>query len=148
MKDYICAIIGAAGGALASAFGGFDAGLMTLLIFMAIDYVSGLIVAGVFHSSTKTATGSLNSHVGWRGLCKKCMTLLYILIAQRLDLTLNTTFVRDMVTIAFITNELISITENAGLMGVPLPPVITRAIELLTKKSEAANDNHTVHLDD
>lgn len=60
-----------AGGAISQAFGGWDSAMMTLLIFMAIDYVSGLIVAGVFHSSDKSETGTLNSAACWQGLLKK-----------------------------------------------------------------------------
>ena len=53
-KEMVCTITGAVGGAIASFFGGWDQALMTLIIFMAIDYISGLIVAGVFHNSKKT----------------------------------------------------------------------------------------------
>lgn len=136
MKDVICAAIGILGSALASVFGGWDAGLATLIIFMAIDYISGIVVAGVFHQSRKTESGALESKAGWKGLCKKCMTLLFVIIAHRLDIILNVTYVRDTVTIGFIANELISIVENAGLMGIPLPTVITKAIDVLTKKQE------------
>ena len=85
MKEMICTIFGVIGSAIASFFGGWDAGLATLLIFMCLDYVSGLIVAGVFKNSPKTDTGSLESKAGWKGLCRKCMTLVFVLIAYRLD---------------------------------------------------------------
>ena len=68
IKEKICALIGMGGSLIASLFGGWDAALVTLLIFMGIDYVTGLIVAGVFHASGKTATGALESHAGWKGL--------------------------------------------------------------------------------
>lgn len=137
MKQTICTIVGAVGSAIAAAFGGWDSGLVTLLIFMALDYISGLIVAGVFKNSTKTASGTLESRAGWKGLCRKCMTLLFVLVAYRLDLIIGTNYIRDAVIIAFIANELISLTENAGLMGVPLPAVIMKAIDVLQKKSES-----------
>ena len=136
MKQTICTIIGAVGSAIAAAFGGWDSGLVTLLIFMALDYISGLIVAGVFKNSTKTASGTLESRAGWKGLCRKCMTLLFVLVAYRLDLIIGTNYIRDAVIIAFIANELISLTENAGLMGVPLPAIIMKVIDVLQKKSE------------
>lgn len=136
MKGKICTIIGIIGSVIASWFGGWDTGLATLIVFMAIDYISGLIVAGVFHRSRKTENGALESLAGWKGLCRKGMTLLFVLVAYRLDLAIGTTYIRDTVVIGFIANELISITENAGLMGIPLPAVITKAIEVLTKKSE------------
>ena len=140
MKQTLCAIWGLIGSAIASFFGGWDAGLATLLIFMAIDYVSGLIVAGVFHTSNKTNSGSLESRAGWKGLCRKCMTLLFVLVAYRLDLVIGTNYIRDAVIIAFIANETISLVENAGLMGLPLPAVITKAIDVLQKKSESDGD--------
>ena len=137
MKQTICSIFGVIGSAIATLFGGWDAGLATLLIFMALDYVTGLIVAGVFHNSTKTDTGTLESKAGWKGLCRKCMTLIFVLVAYRIDLILGLDYIRNAVIIAFITNELISLVENAGLMGVPLPAVITKAIDILQKKSES-----------
>lgn len=139
MKRVICTVVGMVGGFIASRFGGWSTGLVTLLIFMSIDYLSGLVVAGVFHNSPKTGTGTLESRAGWKGLCRKCMTLLFVLIAYRLDLELSTNYIRDAVIIGFMANELISIVENAGLMGIPLPPVITKAIDVLTKKAESGN---------
>lgn len=134
MKNGICTAVGVIGGFLASLFGGWDAALTTLILFMVIDFISGLVVAGVFHNSTKSETGTLQSFAGWKGLCRKCMTLLFVLIAYRLDLAIGVTYIRDTVIIGFIANELISIIENAGLMGLPLPEVITQAIDILKKK--------------
>ena len=128
--------VGAVGGAFASFFGGWDAALTTLLIFMGIDYLTGRIVAGVFNKSQKTKTGSLESRAGWKGLCRKGVTLLIVLVACRLDLLTGSTFIRDAVVIAFVVNETLSIIENAGLMGVPIPSVIVKAIEVLKKRSE------------
>lgn len=137
MKEMICTVLGVIGSTVASFFGGWDAGLATLLIFMCLDYVSGLIVAGVFKTSPKTDTGSLESKAGWKGLCRKCMTFVFVLIAYRLDLVIGTNYIRDAVVIGFIANETISLVENAGLMGVPLPAVITKAIDILQKKTES-----------
>ena len=136
MKDGICTAIGVVGSTIASFFGGFDAALITLLIFMGVDYATGLIVAGVFHKSEKTENGALESRAGWKGLCRKGVSLLVVLVACRLDMIMGSNFIRDATVIAFIANEAISIIENAGLMGVPIPSVITKAIEVLKKKSE------------
>ena len=103
---------------------------------MAIDYVSGLVVAGIFHNSKKTSSGALESKAGWKGLCKKGMTLLFVLIAYRLDLAIGTSYIRDAVIIGFMANELISIVENAGLMGLPLPAIINKAIDVLQNKGK------------
>lgn len=136
MKEGICTGIGVVGSIVASLFGGWDSALVTLLIFMGVDYASGLVVAGLFHNSKKTDTGTLESRAGWKGLCKKGMTLLFVLIAYRLDLALDVNYIRDAVIIGFMANELISIVENAGLMGLPLPTAVTNAVDILTKKSE------------
>lgn len=137
MKVKILSLLGCAGSVIASLFGGWDAALVTLLIFMGIDYVTGLIVAGVFHTSEKTENGTLESRAGWKGLCRKGVTLLVVLVACRLDLMMGSNFIRDAVVIAFVANETISIIENAGLMGIPIPAVVTKAIEVLKKKAES-----------
>ena len=67
------------------------------------------------------------------------MTLAVVLVACRLDMVIGSNLLRDAAVIAFIANETISIVENAGLMGVPVPPVIVQAIEVLKKKSELDN---------
>lgn len=137
MKEKICAGIGVMGSFVASLFGGWNAALTTLVIFMGIDYLTGLIVAGVFHNSKKTENGALESRAGWKGLCRKGVTLLIVLIACRLDMIIGSTFIKDAAVIAFIANEVISIVENAGLMGVPIPAVIMKAIEILKSKAES-----------
>lgn len=137
MKNMICTSVGVVGSFIASMFGGWDASLTTLLIFMGIDYLTGLIVAGVFHNSQKSENGALESRAGWKGLCRKGVTLLIVLVACRLDIIMGSTFIRDGVIIAFIANETISIIENAGLMGIPIPAMITKAIEILQKKAES-----------
>lgn len=140
MKSNLLKIVattfGAIGGAIASLFGGFDMGLKTLVALMVIDYMTGLVVAGVFKASTKTESGALESKAGWKGLCRKGMTLLIVLVAARIDIVIGSNFVRDAVVIAYITNEIISIIENAGLMGVPIPKVILDAIDILKRRSE------------
>lgn len=135
MKEAVCTAFGLVGSAVAAVFGGWDSGIATLVIFMCLDYVSGLVVAGVFHNSKKTETGTLESKAGWKGLCRKCMTLVFVLVAYRLDIVIGTNYIRDAVIIAFIANEAISLIENAGLMGVPLPAVITNAVDILQKKA-------------
>ena len=136
MKDYVCTAVGLLGSAIASLFGGWDAAMVTLLVFMGIDYITGLLVAGVFHNSRKSTGGALESDAGWKGLCKKGVTLLIVLVACRLDLVVGSNFIRDAVVIAFIANETISIVENAGLMGVNIPAPIMSAIDVLRRKAE------------
>ena len=140
MKEWICTAVGVIGGVIASAFGGWSAGLTTLVVFMAADYLTGLLVAGVFHASKKTPHGGLESRAGWKGLARKGVTLLLVLAACRLDLLLGVTYVRDAAVVGFCANELLSITENAVLMGVKVPPPVAGAIELLRRKGETDHD--------
>lgn len=142
MKEGIFTGIGVVGGFIASLFGGWDAALVTLIIFMGVDYLTGLIVAGVFHNSEKTETGTLESRAGWKGLCRKGVSLLVVLVACRLDLVIGSNFIRDSVVIAFIANETLSIVENAGLMGIPIPAVIAKAIDVLKKKAESKDEKN------
>ena len=139
MKHIILTSIGAVGSIVAGLLGGWDSSLITLLIFMAIDYTTGLIVAGVFHKSKKTESGALESRAGFKGLIKKCMVLLYVIVGNRLDIEFGIDYCRTGVCIAFMTNELISIVENGGLMGLPIPETITNAIDLLNKKGVKQN---------
>lgn len=136
MKNVICTAIGVAGSCIATLFGGWDAALTTLLIFMGVDYITGLIVAGIFHKSQKSADGALESRAGWKGLCRKGTTLLVVLVACRLDMVTGSNFMRDATIIAFIANETLSIIENAGLMGVPIPAVVVKAIDILKQKAD------------
>ena len=136
MKETILAVIGVIGAFIAHAFGGWNAAMATLLIFMGIDYLSGLIVAGVFHASPKSDGGSLESKAASKGLIRKGMALLVVLIGARLDLLLNIAYIRDSNIIAFCVNELLSIIENMGLMGVKMPEPLVNAVDLLKKKEK------------
>lgn len=139
LSEAKAAVMGAAaviGGVIGQAFGGLDAAFQTLLIFMGADYVTGLIVAGVFGASDKSKSGHLESRAGWKGLCRKGVTLLIVLVAAQLDQVLGMTIVRDAAVYAFIANESISIIENAGLMGIPIPQTVMHAIETLQNKDK------------
>ena len=139
LKTMICTGIGIAGSTVAAAIGGWDAAMITLVSMMVIDYLTGVLVAAVFHNSPKTENGSLESKAGWKGLCRKGVTLLIVLVAARLDIILGTGVIRDAVIIGYIANETISIIENAGLMGVPIPKTIKKAIEVLQQKGSEDN---------
>lgn len=143
IKTSVFTAIGVAGSVIVGLLGGWDTALHTLLIFMAIDYGMGLIVAGVFKKSGKTETGGLQSNAGWKGVCKKGVTLLFVLVAYRLDLLIGNlnilgvdVTIRTAVIVGYILVELISIVENAGLMGIPISPAIQKAIDLLAKQNE------------
>ena len=131
MKETILAICGVIGAFIAHAFGGWDSALATLLIFMGADLLSGFLLAAVFHSSPKSDGGALESKAMAKGLVRKGMALLVVLIGARLDLMLNIEYVRDGIVIAFCVNELLSIVENIGLMGLKLPAPLKNAIDIL-----------------
>lgn len=138
--------IGLLGAIVTTVLGGWSTGMATLVIFMAVDYVSGLIVAGVFKKSKKSESGALESRTGFKGLCRKCMTLLFVMVAYRLDLLIGTNYIRDAVIIGFSVNELLSIIENAGLMGLPLPSIIVKAVGILKQKADLTNEGQGTEL--
>lgn len=133
MKQTICTVFGVIGAAIAAAFGGWDTALIALLTCMAVDYISGSIVALVFHNSPKTETGSYNSAYGLKGLSKKGLMLLFVLVAVQMDKLMGADYVRDAVCIGFCVNEILSIVENLGLAGVPMPEAVSKALEQLRK---------------
>ena len=136
LKAFLCTVIGCVGSMIAGALGGFDLGLKILIALMVTDYVTGLMVAGVFHASEKTPSGGLESRAGWKGLCRKGVVLLIVLVAHCVDRTSGSNLIRDAVVIGYSVNEAISITENAGLMGVPIPKQLSQAIEVLQGKED------------
>ena len=138
-KAVFCILAGAIGGIITYIMGGWSIALTILVICMAIDYGSGLFVAGVFHASPKSMGGGLDRNVGWKGLVRKVATLVIILIAHFVDMLLGTEYIRDAVVIAFTINEILSILENCALMGVPIPKVLLKGIDIL--KEQAGKDN-------
>ena len=131
IKIFILSGVACVGAAIASLLGGWNGAMTTLVILMLIDYITGLIVAGVFHNSPKCSGGALSSAVGFKGICRKFVILLIVVVACRVDLLMDTNIIRDATCIGFCVNELVSITENAGLMGIPLPRKLMEAIEVL-----------------
>lgn len=137
MKYRFFTMVALIGGVIAELFGGWDLALQTLVLFMAADWITGgILLPGVFGKSPKSPNGAMESRAGFKGLCRKGMILLYVLIAARLDMLMHTDNLRDAVCIGFIANESLSIVENAGLMGLSLPDGIRRVIDLLKTGSE------------
>ncbi len=141
MKNTILAAVGITGSVIAKLLGGWDTALQVLIIFMAVDYISGLAVAGIFKKSNKTETGALESKAGWKGLCRKGMTLLIVLVAAQLDNITGAGVIRNAVIIGYVANEALSILENAGLMGIPIPNKLKDAIDVLKNKGSEADEN-------
>ena len=137
IRNITCFIFGAVGSAITYVFGEWTEGMATLVILMIIDYITGNLVAAVFKNSLKTEGGGLKSSVGFKGLVKKFVELLIVACMYRVDLLLSIDYLKNLCILGFVLNEIISITENAGLMGVPLPSAVTKAIELLNTKSKS-----------
>jgi len=134
VKAAFFTVAGTAGGVLAQFMGGYDNLLQALIVFMAVDFITGWLAAAVFKSSKKSETGRLSSDAGFRGLIKKGCVLLMIAVAAHLDGLLGTNNVtRNATIIGFSLNELLSIVENMDSMGVKLPRAIINALELLGK---------------
>ena len=141
LKEFICGFIGVITSLLVSALGGWDSAIITLTIFIVADFITGLMVASFFKKSPKSKNGALSSAIGFKGICKKVMIYLFVVVGYRIDLMLGTDYIRNAVIIGFIVNELISLTENAGLMGVPLPSIILKSIDLLKNKGGDKDEN-------
>ena len=140
MKTQICTVIGAVGGVVTAAIGGWDASMQLLVLAMVIDYITGILVAGVWHKSAKSSNGALESRAGFKGLIRKGCILAMVLIAHYMDMAIGTQYIRDALVIGFAANEIISILENLSLMGVQYPQIIQKALDIMQDKSQA---NHS-----
>lgn len=127
----------------ASLFGGWSQGLATLIILMVLDYITGLMVAAIFHKSGKSGTGALSSAAGLKGIAKKVACLILVVVAYQMDKLLGVGIIRDTATIALCVNEIISLLENIGLMGVKYPTVMSKALDILQDKVE--HDSESVN---
>ena len=129
--------LAACGGAVAGAMGGWDSTLRVLVAMIAVDYLSGLLVATMGRSN-KTDYGGWSSKVGFVGLAKKGLMLMVVLVATMLDEAMGMAVCRDAACWFYIANEGLSILENMSLAGVPFPEKIK---ELLGHKLEESNMN-------
>ena len=108
-------------------FGGWDIALIVLVAFMVLDYATGMMWAYI----QKT----LNSQIGFRGLIKKCMILVVLIIAVLLDRMINsgTAVFRTLVCYFYIANEGISLLENVSHLGLPIPDKLKNASQQLNE---------------
>lgn len=136
LKNTILAAMAVMGTFIANELGGWDAAMQVLVALMVVDYITGVMVAAVWNRSNKSATGALESRAGFRGILKKCMILLLVWIGVLLDNALGETYIRMAVILFFIGNEGLSLLENLGLMGVPFPGFLQRALEALREQGD------------
>ena len=128
MKKSICGVLAEIGTLFIYLLGGLDVAMQCLLIAIALDYLSGLIKA----YNTKV----LSSRIGFRGLLKKIGILFLVMLAVVIDrVTGETGAIRTLVIYYFVANEGLSIIENLGQAGLPIPKVIKNALKALKEQS-------------
>ena len=117
--------------------------LQTLCIIMALDYITGIACALIWKKSPKSANGAFESLASIKGLLRKGAMLAVVWVAFNVDKMAGTTFLRDAVIMFFIGNDGLSIVENLGVIGVPLPGLVKNAFEILKKKGEGDHGEGT-----
>lgn len=140
VKNGVLAALAAVGSWIANSLGGWDASLQVLIALMVTDYITGVLVAAVWHSSSKSSSGTLNSVAGFKGILKKCAILLLVWIGVLLDQALGSAYARTAIVLFFIGNEGISLLENLGLMGVPYPTFLKKALEALHDQGDKGKE--------
>ena len=139
VKNAVLCFFAAAGSVIANALGGWDSALRVLVAMMVADYVTGVLVALIWHRSNKTDDGTLSSKAGFKGLCKKGVIILIVWLAVLLDDAMGANYVRTAVILFFIGNEGLSLFENVGLMGMPYPAFLKKAFQALRDKGDNGN---------
>lgn len=139
IKNGVLTVAAAVGVFASHALGGWDASMQVLVALMVADYVTGILVAAVWHKSAKSESGTLDSKAGFKGLLKKAMILLVVWLGVLLDGAMGTNYIRTMAVLFFVGNEGISLLENLGLMGVPYPEFLRKALEALHEQGDQGN---------
>lgn len=122
-------IVAASGACVTYLYGGWSALLGILIAFVVTDYITGLMAAGV--------EGKLQSSIGYKGIARKVFIFILVAAAHLVDTALGDGHMfRDATIFFYLANELLSILENAGRVGLPVPEVITRAVDVLKGKGE------------
>lgn len=109
-------------------FGGWTSLHGILLAFVVVDYMSGMVASSL--------EGELNSKIGFKGIAKKVTIFVIVAVAHLVDEALGTEAVMMAVIYFYLANELLSITENAGRIGIPIPKILTNAVKVLNGKGE------------
>jgi len=143
LKNMIFAFLAAVGAWIAQALGGWDSAIIALVAVMAIDYITGLLVAMVFHNSPKTESGGASSAAGLKGLLRKIVMLLFVGMGVLLDNVMGTHYIRTAIILFFIANECLSILENGGLMGIKYPKFLKSALETLRDQADGGTVTDT-----
>ena len=143
LKNIVSIVTGAIGSLLINLIGKPTDDLIILIVLMIVDLIVGFLISAIWQKSTKTDSGKLSSSVMFKGIVKKFLTLVIVVIAYQLDILLAMNVIRHIVIIAFIVEEVLSITENIAITGIKIPTIITKALDVLEKevKSGFSNSN-------
>ena len=137
----IGAFFGIIGASIVGLLGGWDRSLKTLVFCIIFDYVSGFAAAAL-NKSPKTEHGGLESKTGWKGLVKKVFILAVVAFGAVMDEFTGLDYIRTTIICGFISNEALSIIENLGVIGVPLPKAVYNAVEILKKKGGETDERN------
>lgn len=130
MESIFKTIVAVLGAIVTFLLGGWSPLLQVLVIFIAVDYALGFMVAFAY--------GELNSEIGFKGIAKKVIILTLVAVAYAIDTIMgDNTFTRDAVIFFYIANELLSILETVGKTNLPIPKVLTDAVAKLNGKAES-----------
>ena len=145
MWKKILELLSAVGGAIASFFVTMPPLVWILIAVMTIDYITGLI-CGAMGKSKKTENGYLESHAAWNGLMKKALILLVVLLANLLDIAVSKgagiqfEAVMGATCLWFIASEGLSILENVASIGVPVPQILLKLLEIMRSKGDGPEE--------
>ncbi|MFD2132560.1 holin family protein [Pseudogracilibacillus auburnensis] len=132
METLFKSIVAVLGAIVTFLLGGWSPLLQVLVLFIAFDYILGVLVAASY--------GQLNSKIGFRGIAKKVMILALVAVAYSIDTIMGDgTFIRDAVIFFYLANELLSILETVGKTNLPVPDVLRKAVETLNSKSKSSD---------
>ena len=134
VKQVISLVIGALTTGILKVIGEPTQDLKILLLLMVIDLIVGFTVSAVWHKSSKTKSGKVSSKVMFKGIVKKILTLVLVVVAYQIDILLGYNVIRHITIIAFIVQEIISIIENIAITGIKSPDIITKALDVLEKE--------------
>ena len=140
--DKVLSVVAAAAGFVAGLFGEWTVAMTVLVVLMVVDYITGCL-CGFFGKSGKTESGRWLSSAAFKGLLHKGLIMLVILVAAQLDLVVaaGTSTFKTMAVFYYISCEGLSVVENIGLLGLPLPPFLKNALEVLKSKNENGHDD-------
>lgn len=134
LKSIVSIVTGTIGSLLINLIGKPTDDLIILIVLMIIDLIVGFLVSAIWQKSSKTDSGKLSSSVMFKGIIKKFFTLVILVMAYQLDILLAMNVIRHIVIIAFIVEEVLSITENIAITGIKIPIIITKALDVLEKE--------------